>query len=25
LRSKLGDGGKMFRIRSGDGSIRIER
>ena len=25
LRSKLGEGGKMFRIRSGDGSIRIER
>jgi hypothetical protein len=25
LRSKLGDGGKTFRIRSGDGSIRIER
>ncbi|MEY4094120.1 MAG: hypothetical protein RLZZ53_1319 [Acidobacteriota bacterium] len=25
LRSKLGDGGKMFRIRSGDGSVRIER
>ncbi|HEX8027475.1 MAG TPA: DUF4097 family beta strand repeat-containing protein [Vicinamibacterales bacterium] len=25
LRSKLGDGGKMFRIRTGDGSIRIER
>jgi Putative adhesin len=25
LRAKLGDGGKMFRIRSGDGSIRIER
>ena len=25
LRAKLGDGGKTFRIRSGDGSIRIER
>ena len=25
LRSRLGDGGKTFRIRSGDGSIRIER
>lgn len=25
LRSKMGDGGKTFRIRSGDGSIRIER
>lgn len=25
LRSKLGDGGKTFRIRTGDGSIRIER
>ncbi|HWI19358.1 MAG TPA: DUF4097 family beta strand repeat-containing protein [Vicinamibacterales bacterium] len=25
LRSKLGDGGKMFKIRTGDGSIRIER
>jgi DUF4097 and DUF4098 domain-containing protein YvlB len=25
LRAKLGDGGKMFRIRTGDGSIRIER
>ena len=25
LRTKLGDGGKMFRIRSGDGTIRIER
>jgi len=25
LRSKLGDGGKMFRIRTGDGTIRIER
>jgi hypothetical protein len=25
LKSKLGDGGKTFRIRSGDGSIRIER
>jgi len=25
LRSKMGDGGKIFRIRSGDGSIRIER
>jgi DUF4097 and DUF4098 domain-containing protein YvlB len=25
LRSKLGDGGKVFRIRSGDGSIRIVR
>ena len=25
LRSKLGEGGKTFRIRSGDGSIRIER
>ena len=25
LRSTLGDGGKMFRIRTGDGTIRIER
>ena len=25
LRAKLGEGGKTFRIRSGDGSIRIER
>jgi DUF4097 and DUF4098 domain-containing protein YvlB len=25
LRATLGDGGKTFRIRSGDGSIRIER
>ena len=25
LRSKMGDGGKMFKIRSGDGTIRIER
>jgi DUF4097 and DUF4098 domain-containing protein YvlB len=25
LRSKVGDGGKTFRIRTGDGSIRIER
>jgi DUF4097 and DUF4098 domain-containing protein YvlB len=25
LRSKLGDGGKLLRIRTGDGSIRIER
>ena len=25
LRSKMGDGGKVLRIRSGDGSIRIER
>ncbi len=25
LRSKLGDGGKVLRIRTGDGSIRIER
>jgi DUF4097 and DUF4098 domain-containing protein YvlB len=25
LRSKMGDGGKMLRIRTGDGSIRIER
>ena len=25
LRSKIGDGGKLLRIRSGDGSIRIER
>ena len=25
LHTKLGDGGKTFRIRSGDGSIRIER
>ena len=25
LRTKMGDGGKMFRIRTGDGSIRIER
>ena len=25
LRSKMGDGGKIFRIRSGDGGIRIER
>jgi DUF4097 and DUF4098 domain-containing protein YvlB len=25
LRSKLGDGGKTFRIRSGDGNIRIDR
>ena len=25
LRSKMGDGGKILKIRSGDGSIRIER
>ena len=25
LRSKLGDGGKTFRIRTGDGTIRIDR
>jgi hypothetical protein len=25
LRSKIGDGGKLLRIRTGDGSIRIER
>ncbi len=25
LRSKIGDGGKLFRIRTGDGTIRIER
>ena len=25
LRSKMGDGGKVLRIRTGDGSIRIER
>lgn len=25
LRAKLGDGGKTFRIRTGDGTIRIER
>lgn len=25
LKSKMGDGGKMFRIRTGDGTIRIER
>jgi len=25
VRSKLGDGGKTFRIRTGDGTIRIER
>lgn len=25
LRSKIGDGGKLVRIRTGDGSIRIER
>ena len=25
LRSKLGDGGKMLKIRSGDGTIRIDR
>ena len=25
LKSKIGDGGKMFRIRTGDGTIRIER
>jgi DUF4097 and DUF4098 domain-containing protein YvlB len=25
LRTKLGDGGKMFRIRTGDGTIRIEK
>lgn len=25
LRTKLGEGGKTFRIRSGDGNIRIER
>ena len=25
LRSKMGDGGKIFRIRSGDGGIRIDR
>ena len=25
MRSKMGDGGKTFRIRTGDGTIRIER
>jgi DUF4097 and DUF4098 domain-containing protein YvlB len=25
LRAKMGDGGKMLRLRTGDGSIRIER
>jgi len=25
LRSKMGDGGKILKIRSGDGSIRIDR
>jgi len=25
LRSKMGDGGKTLRIRTGDGTIRIER
>jgi DUF4097 and DUF4098 domain-containing protein YvlB len=25
LRAKMGDGGKTFRIRTGDGTIRIER
>jgi hypothetical protein len=25
LRTKLGDGGKLFRIRTGDGTIRIDR
>jgi DUF4097 and DUF4098 domain-containing protein YvlB len=25
LRSKMGDGGKTFRIRTGDGTIRLER
>lgn len=25
LRTKMGDGGKIFRIRTGDGTIRIER
>ena len=25
LRSKIGDGGKMLKIRTGDGTIRIER
>ena len=25
LRTTLGDGGKLFRIRTGDGTIRIER
>ena len=25
LRSKIGDGGKLLKIRSGDGTIRIER
>jgi DUF4097 and DUF4098 domain-containing protein YvlB len=25
LRSKLGDGGKLLRVRTGDGTIRIER
>lgn len=25
LRSRVGDGGKVFRIRTGDGTIRIER
>ena len=25
IRSKMGDGGKTFRIRTGDGSIRIDR
>jgi DUF4097 and DUF4098 domain-containing protein YvlB len=25
LRTKMGDGGKMFKIRTGDGTIRIER
>ena len=25
LRSKMGEGGKLLKIRTGDGSIRIER
>jgi hypothetical protein len=25
LKAKMGDGGKAFRIRTGDGTIRIER
>jgi hypothetical protein len=25
LRSKIGEGGKILKIRSGDGSIRIDR
>jgi len=25
LRSKMGDGGKILKIRSGDGTIRIDR